>query len=113
MNSKRVTNSTKVARKARALEIQDSIRQILFKEWDPLGVNDNGNLGYEYDSYIAPVYRLLNDHSSEEEIIDFLFRTERDVMGVSCDSAEQLRPIARQLLGINVCLGNRTRKEKL
>ena len=104
MNSKRVTNSSDVVKKARALEIKDSIRQILFKDWDPIDVNDNQNLVDEYDSYIGPVYRLLSDNRSEDAIIDYLFRTERDVKGISCESAEELRPIAKKLLDINVQL---------
>jgi len=58
----------------------------------------------EYDSYIGPVYRILSGSRSEQELIDFLFRTERDTIGVSCESPEQLRPVARRLLDLDVSL---------
>jgi len=88
----------------RATEIQDSIRQILFHNWDPIGVSDNPKLQDEYDSCIAPVYRILVGSRSEQELIEFLFRTEQDTMGLSCESPEQSRPIARKLLQLDVAL---------
>lgn len=88
----------------RAIEIQDSIRQILFYEWDPIGVKDYSNSIDEYDSYIAPIYRILTRHGSEDELIDFLYRTENDKIGISCDAREQLRPVAQKLLALDVRL---------
>ncbi len=110
MNSKRIAKAQDKTRKATALEIQNSIRQILFKEWDPIGVSDNLNLVDEYDSYIAPIYRLLSINQSEESLIEFLFRTERDVLGVACESPEQLRPVAKKLLSLDVHLNIETGK---
>ena len=91
------------SRQKRAVEIQDSIRQILYCEWDPIGVSGSAP-GDEYDSYIAPVYRILAGTRSEQELIEFLFRTERDTIGLSCESPEELRPIARRLLELDVSL---------
>jgi len=88
----------------RAAEIQDSIRQILFSEWDPIGVNDNQNLSDEYDSYIAPVYRVLTGIRSEEALIDYLFKTEHETIGCGCTDREMLRPVARKLLTLDVKL---------
>jgi hypothetical protein len=79
----------------RAAEIQNSIRQILFREWDPIGVSDNPKLSDEYDAYIAPVYRILVGKRSEEDLIAFLQKTERDQIGLESASAEQLRAVAR------------------
>lgn len=91
-------------RSERAAEIQDSIRQILFQDWDPVCVGDNPNLQNEYDSYIAPVYRILMGSRSEQELIDYLSRTELDEMGMPCKSPEKLRPVARKLLTLDVRL---------
>jgi len=90
-------------RDKRAAEIQDSIRQILYREWDPIGVSGSAP-DDEYDSYIGPVYRILSGSRSEQELIEYLFRTERDTIGMSCGSPEQLRPIARKLLELDVSL---------
>ena len=90
------------SRDKRAAEIQDSIRQILHHDWNPIGFSDLPE--DEYDSYIAPVYRILVGSRSEQELIEFLFSTERDIIGVPCESPEQLRPVARRLLELDVRL---------
>jgi len=97
-----VKNESKIHKSKRAIEIQDSIRRVLFNDWDPIGVNDNPNLVDEYDAYIAPIYRILVESRSEEELMNFLFSTERDIIGVACESSKQLRPIAQELLMLDV-----------
>jgi len=87
----------------RALEIMESIRCILFEDWDPIHVGDNEKLRDEYDSYIAPVYRLLVSNASAEEITDYLFKLEHD-LGMPAKSKEHLPPIVRKLQGLNVRL---------
>ena len=93
-------------RDRRAAEIQDSIRQVLYHAWDPIGVAGSAPED-EYDVYIAPVYRILAGTRSEQELCEFLFRTARDTIGVACETAEhfeQLRPVARRLLELDVRL---------
>ena len=86
----------------RAAEIQASIRQVLYRDWNPIGV---GSLPEdEYDSYIAPVYRILAGSRSEQELVDLLYRIERDSIGMPCESPEMLRPVARKLLELDVRL---------
>jgi hypothetical protein len=91
------------SRNKRAAEIQDSIRRILYQEWDPIGVSGSAPED-EYDSYIAPVYRILCGSRSEQELAEFLFRTERDIVGVWSESPERLQPVARRLLELDVSL---------
>ena len=88
----------------RGADIQNSIRQVLFRDWDPIGVNDNPKLGDEYDAYVAPVYRILVWSRSEEELIAFLQKTEHDQIGLKSAPAEQLRGVARKLLALDVKL---------
>ena len=85
----------------RAREIQESIRQLLYRDWNPIGFDVPED---EYDSYIAPVYRVLTGSRSEEELIELLFRIEQDIIGLPCKSPEQLRPVAEKLLELNVGL---------
>jgi hypothetical protein len=91
------------SRESRAAKIQDSIRQVLRHDWNPIGFADYLPED-EYDAYIAPVYRILAGSRSEQEIIECLFRLERDIIGVPCKSAELLRPVARRLLELDVRL---------
>jgi hypothetical protein len=95
------------SKKQRAAEIQDLIRQVLFRDWDPVGVNSDPELADEYDSYIAPAYRILVGNRSEDDLIGFLYRTERDQIGTGCESPEQLRTVAQKLLALDVTLNER------
>jgi hypothetical protein len=96
------------ARNKRATEIQDAIQLILYYDWNPIPF---GNLPLdEYDSYIAPIYRILASSRSEEKLIDFLIKTECDTIGLGEPKMaqdhyrEKLRPIAKKLLKLNVKL---------
>ena len=94
------------SRKKRAAEVQDSIRQVLRHEWNPIGFAD-ALPEDEYDSYIAPVYRILAGNRSEQELVEFLFRTGEDIMGATPTPSaeyENLRPVARRLLELDVRL---------
>jgi hypothetical protein len=91
----------KDTRKSRAAKIQDSIRQVLLRDWDPIGFG-NHLPPDEYDNYIAPVYRMLVGSRSEQELIDLLYGIERDSIGMPCESPELLRPVARKLLDLDI-----------
>ncbi len=92
------------SRQARAAEIQDAIRQVLFRSWDPIGVNSNPRLMDEYDSYVPRIYRVLVGSRSEDALIEVLYHIERDQIGTACESPERLRPVARELLALDVRL---------
>ena len=77
-----------------------AIRKILHQDWDPIGC---GVPEDEYDSYLWPVLRLLQDGAAREDIADYLRTAARESM--SCNVPEQrlsivldklmaLRPIA-------------------
>ena len=91
------------SKKQKAADIQQYIRGILYHDWNPIGFA--GLLpADEYDSYIAPVYRILAGSRSEQELIELLFSLERDIIGSPCNEPEQLRPVARKLLELDVRL---------
>jgi hypothetical protein len=66
-------------------------------------VSDNPKLADEYDSYITGVYQILTTSRSEEELMAYLFEAEESI-GMQRRSPEQLRPVARALLALNVRL---------
>jgi hypothetical protein len=102
MNSKVVTRHGGSSRKARAGEIRDSIRKVLFFDWDPIGISPGSELDGEYDAYISPVYRILLGTRSEDDLINRLYQIENDSIGISCGDPESLRPVARKLLELDV-----------
>ena len=93
-----------IEREQRAAEIQDSIRQILFRDWDPIGVSEVPEAQDEYDSYVGGVYRLLASGASEDEIIGHLYRIESDTMGMPAADREGLRAVAGKLTKLSVSL---------
>jgi hypothetical protein len=102
MNSKVIARHAAPSRKDRAREVQDSIRKVLFYDWDPIGISDGGGIDSEYDLYIAPIYRLLVDNGSEDDLVKRLVGFERDSMGLPGRDPETLRPVARKLLDLKV-----------
>lgn len=89
----------------RAIEIQESIRLILWNDWDPIRVN-NSFPDDEYNSYVGGIYRLLASGASEYQIVERLYQLETVSMGLSAlgDERERLKKVAQKLLELNVSL---------
>jgi hypothetical protein len=88
----------------RGRAVHESIRQVLLRDWDPIGVNDVPEAQDEYDSYVGGVYRMLASACSEDEIIDHLWRIESHNMGLLTADRESLRPVATKLMNLNTSL---------
>lgn len=93
---------SKRSKKERAAEVQESIRQILFYDWDPIGINDSGP-DDEYDSYVGGIYRLLTSGVDEYKLVERLYQLETMSMGLRGDR-ERVKGIAEKLLKLNVSL---------
>ena len=77
----------------------DKIREILFREWDPLDVRDNPNLSDEYDAYLAKVADLIRNGKAASEIAEHLMRIEES-LGVNPPPERRTRAaIALEHLG--------------
>jgi hypothetical protein len=105
MNSRPVVGDDSASsRRSQALEIQDSIRAVLYEDWDPLGINDHLSTQDEYDAYIAPVYRVLVGNRSVNVLTNMLTRIARDEIGVPVGGVEKLHSVAHKLLKLKVTL---------
>ncbi|MGB8492977.1 MAG: hypothetical protein WCE53_01120 [Candidatus Acidiferrum sp.] len=60
--------------KRESQRIQDEIRQVLLKNWDPIDIKDEPLAQGEYDMYIPGVFTLLTENSSDEEISAYLWK---------------------------------------
>ena len=50
------------------------VREILMREWDPIGVADIPEAADEYDSYVGEVYVMLMDRrATQEQIAAYLY----------------------------------------
>ena len=92
----------------KADDIAEAIRQVLIREWDPIGVmNDPEWPRDEYDSYIGEVYRYLARGESAEFIARHLCFIEERLMGLGRVPESFRLPVAIKLKAINVALSQR------
>jgi hypothetical protein len=61
----------------------NAIRQILLKEWDPIGVSEIQEAQDEYDSYVGEIYKMLISRKPKHEIFDYLWWLETEHMGLT------------------------------
>lgn len=92
------------AKKERALEIMEEIRQVLLHDWDPIGVADVPEAQDEYDSYIGGVYRLLVGGARPKVIAQHLATIQGDTIGLPVRTYKDLLPVARKLHILDVRL---------
>ena len=81
-------------------EIWQAVREILFREWDPIGINSNPALSDEYDSYVISIVRLLQAEADEYKIAGHIRNLQRVNIGLSSVNEEQDRRIARRLINL-------------
>lgn len=83
----------------KAIQIMDSIRDVLRYDWNPIGIPSLPH--DEYDSYIAPIYRILVGSRSEQELIECLDSI-LNAIGMPVGSGNQLNSVAQKFLQVNV-----------
>ena len=66
----------------RAKIMQTAIRELLMREWDPIGVAGMPGAEDEYDSYIYQIYSILIRHEPKQKLVDFLWWAETENMGL-------------------------------
>ena len=67
----------------RARRYHESVRAILLKEWDPIGVANVPEAQDEYESYVGEVYVILIRHQARHTLVDHLWRVETEHMGLA------------------------------
>lgn len=75
-----------------------AIRDVLFRVWDPLNVNEIEELSDEYDSFIAPIAKLLSTGALIGAIAEALVAFESE-LGVPT-SREKRRDVAELLVNL-------------
>ena len=74
-------------------EIKDQIRKAMLNSWDPIGVSQYDGSKDEYDQYIPGLYKLMSNAASEQQIFNFLWHVEIDLIGIEGDT-EKTRKFA-------------------
>lgn len=70
--------------KYQSRENRKRVRDILMREWDPIGVAGIPEASDEYDAYVGEVYVMSMDHrATSAEIAEYLFDIATGHMGLS------------------------------
>ena len=85
---------------AKASDLLPVVSDILFREWDPIGVNDNELCRDEYDGYVPGLVDFLLSGADKYKLASWLRRVQSDSMGMSVIDEELHRRVARRLLGL-------------
>jgi hypothetical protein len=80
-----------------AEQLAEAVSEVLFREWDPIGVNDNKECRDEYDSYVPGVCRLLREGADEYRIAAHLEPLARVSIGLT-RKPEHHRKVTRRIL---------------
>ena len=82
-------------------KIYKMIDEILWNDWDPIGVNDIPSIRDEYQSYAEQVFSLKMAKADPEKIAEHLFRIETERMGLS-GGIDDCRMIAEKIGNFSV-----------
>jgi hypothetical protein len=85
---------------AKADSLLCAVQEVLFREWDPIGVNANELCVDEYDSYAPTICRYLRDGVDEYKLAAHLSQLQQVGMGLSRVDEGLNRNVARRLLGL-------------
>lgn len=68
---------------AKEKRLYDRVRQILWEEWDPIGINYSDVAAYEYDSYAKTTFRFLLNGCDAYKLAKALDEFSRSSMGIT------------------------------
>ena len=89
--------------KERSRENRARVREILMREWDPIGVADSPGAYDEYDAYVGKVYVMLMDERASGEAIEaYLYAIATGHIGLSPSDyqKQQARKAADALIAV-------------
>ena len=74
------------------------VQEVLFREWDPIGVHGEESCRSEYDSYAPTICRWLRDGVDEFKLANHLSQLQRVSMGLPILDEQLHRRVALRLL---------------
>ncbi len=77
--------------------LYSEIDSILWNDWDPIGINDDGGPDDEYRDYVPEILKLVQESKSEQEIAIYLDKIVTEMIGLNSNIDENIR-IARLLI---------------
>ena len=89
----------KFRNKGKWKKLYQEIDEILWNDWDPIGVNDIAPRD-EYQSYTPKIFSLKRKGVNEEEIAKELYEIEKETIGLA-GNLENCRIVARKIIELN------------
>ncbi|MFZ1702937.1 MAG: hypothetical protein WAT79_01250 [Saprospiraceae bacterium] len=89
----------KFRRKGKWKKLYQEIDEILWNDWDPIGINDVAPRD-EYQTYTPLIFSLKRKGANEEEISNRLHELEKTTIGVS-GNLENCKNVARKIIELN------------
>jgi hypothetical protein len=83
----------------RARRYHDAVREVLLREWDPIGVNEIPEAQDEYDGYVGRICLMMERGESRYRIAERLWQIEITGMGLRGDR-ERAERVAGRLIGL-------------
>ena len=80
------------------MTIRNQIRQIFLEDWDPTNASRSEYAKGEYDTYISPLLDLIHSGATEQQVVDFLYDREREIMCFPGLGKQRLHRVARKLI---------------
>jgi hypothetical protein len=77
----------------------EAIRTLLWKEWDPIGVNDEPDAFGEYDTYADQIHAMLDRGGDAEEISRHLSWVVTTLIGLGTNDQHSMK-IAKKAVAI-------------
>lgn len=78
-----------------------AVREVLLRDWDPIGIKTNEECIGEYDLYVTKVCRLLQLGVDEYRLTKQLTRFQSGSMGLTVVDEDLNRRVAKKLIGLN------------
>lgn len=88
------------------MKLYKRIDEILFKEWDPIGVSDFDGPSDEYQGYLPQVFRRALENDNPAPIAEYLTLVTTESMGMSAAKEYDLKIAKLILLAKKECLGS-------
>ena len=76
-----------------------AIDDILWFDWDPIGVNDNEEIRDEYQGYTPQIFKLKKDGADVNKITKHIYQLEIVSMGMT-GNKERCKIIAEKIINL-------------
>jgi len=86
------------------MELYNKIDEILWEDWDPIGVNDIKEARDEYYGYLPHIFRLALEGADRERIANSLIATIETNIGLTANKEHNLKVAEKIICAKHKCI---------